>query len=108
MRHVVTGPLAVAEVEGVSEYLAHGAEVPSTAANLAHLVEVGLVAEVEVDPKESEDAEEAPADDPAEVVDKPVEDMTVAELKAYADAHGIDLGGVTRKDDIAAIIADAK
>lgn len=106
MRHVVTGPLAVAEVEGVSEYLAHGAEVPSTAANLAHLVEVGLVAEVEVDLKESEDAEEAPAE--AEVVDKPVEDMTVAELKAYAEAHGIDLGGVTRKDDIAAIIADAK
>ena len=108
MRHVVTGPLAVAEVEGVSKYLAHGAEVPSTAANLAHLVEVGLVAEVEVDPKESEDAEEAPADDLDEVVDKPVEDMTVAELKAYAEAHGIDLGGVTRKDDIAAIIADAK
>ena len=107
MRHVVTGPLAVAEVEGVSKYLAHGAEVPSTAANLAHLVEVGLVAEVE-DPKESEDAEEAPSDDLAEVVDKPVEDMTVAELKAYAEAHGIDLGGVTRKDDIAAIIADAK
>jgi len=36
----------------------------------------------------------------AVVPEKAVTDMTVAELKAYADGKGIDLGGLTKKEDI--------
>lgn len=32
--------------------------------------------------------------------EKPVDDMTVDELKAYAEGKGIDLTGFTKKDDI--------
>ncbi|WP_410769587.1 hypothetical protein [Fontibacillus sp. BL9] len=37
-------------------------------------------------------------------LDKPVDDMTVPELKAYAKLKEIDLDGVTKKDDILAAI----
>jgi hypothetical protein len=36
--------------------------------------------------------------------EKAVDDMTVAELKAYADGKGIDLGDLTKKEDIIAKI----
>ena len=36
----------------------------------------------------------------AVVPEKVVTDMTVAELKAYADGKGIDLGDLTKKEDI--------
>lgn len=36
--------------------------------------------------------------------EKAVEDMTVPELKAYADGKGIDLGDATKKEDILAKI----
>lgn len=39
-----------------------------------------------------------------EEVDKPVEKMTVAELKSHADKNQIDLGEATKKDDILAVI----
>ena len=39
---------------------------------------------------------------------KPVEEMTVPELKAYAEANGFDLAGATRKDEILAKILGAK
>lgn len=38
---------------------------------------------------------------------KAVEDMTVAELKAYAAENNIDLGEATKKDDILAAIQKA-
>jgi hypothetical protein len=38
---------------------------------------------------------------------KAVEDMTVAELKAYATENNIDLGDATKKDDILAAIQKA-
>lgn len=41
-------------------------------------------------------------------IGKPVADMTVDELKAYADAHGIDYTGKTTKDDILAAIKAAQ
>lgn len=34
--------------------------------------------------------------------------MTIAELRAYADAQNIDLSGATRKDDIIAVIQAAE
>lgn len=39
-----------------------------------------------------------------EVNEKLVDDMTVAELKAYAEKHVIDLGGAKQKDEILAKI----
>jgi hypothetical protein len=39
---------------------------------------------------------------------KPLEKMTVAELKEYAEQHGINLGDSTKKDDILAVILAAK
>lgn len=35
---------------------------------------------------------------------KSVDDMTVSELKEYAEKHSIDLKGATKKDDILAVI----
>lgn len=32
--------------------------------------------------------------------EKPIDEMTVDELKAYAEGKGIDLTGLTKKDDI--------
>jgi hypothetical protein len=47
-------------------------------------------------------------DDGAELeVDKPVEKMTAKELKAYAEANHIDLGGASKKADILAVITAA-
>lgn len=39
---------------------------------------------------------------------KPWDKMTVAELKAYAAEHKIDLGEATKRDDILAVIAAAE
>lgn len=36
-----------------------------------------------------------------------LDDMTVAELRAHADANGIDLGGATKKADVRAAIDSA-
>jgi hypothetical protein len=55
-------------------------------------------------------ANEPPAEPADEPVDEPVEEegdhssLTVAQLKEYAEEHGIDLGGATKKDDILAAI----
>lgn len=38
--------------------------------------------------------------------DTPDQSWKVAELKAFADEHGIDLGDATKKDDILAALAD--
>ena len=46
---------------------------------------------------------EAETNDEAE----PISKMTVEELKAYADEHGIDLGEATKKKDILATIQEA-
>lgn len=39
--------------------------------------------------------------------DDPSESWTVADLKAYAELHDIDLGEATKKADILAVIAQA-
>ena len=40
--------------------------------------------------------------------EKPVDMMTVAELRAYAEGKGIDLGTATKKEDILAAIKAGK
>lgn len=42
------------------------------------------------------------------IVGKSIEDMTVAELKAYAASAGVDLGEAAKKPDILAIILNAQ
>lgn len=63
--------------------------------------------------------EAAPAVEPAAQVEQPAkverddnsvepsEAWTIAQLQAYADAHGYDLGDATKKADILAVIAAA-
>lgn len=48
------------------------------------------------------------AEEPEDEPEKALDDMTVAELKAHAEAAGIDLGGATTKADIRAAIENAE
>lgn len=116
MSYIVTGPLAVAIYGGRRVTLEKGATLPAGAdpARVAHLLDVGLIAEIP-------DPEPAPAVDSGEpptnpdggtaqvptVEARPLTDLKVAELKALAAENGIDITGVTNKDDLIAVIADA-
>ena len=90
----VVGAVAVVEVGKAARYLYRGAVVPGSAANLKHLLAVGLIAEAE--------AEEEVGD---QAVD--IDTLGVEGLRAYAADHNVDLGGLTRKDDIRAAILAA-
>lgn len=91
--YLVVGPLAVAKVAGSEQYLRKGTLVPSDvpAEQVKHLLSVGLIAECG-----EQDTEISPP--------QIGEDSTVAELRAYAAEHGINLGDASRKDDILAAI----
>lgn len=39
---------------------------------------------------------------------KPIDKMTVLELRGYAERNGIDLGGATKKEEILSLITAAK
>ena len=45
-------------------------------------------------------APEAGAQTPAPAPEKALEDMTVTELRSYASAHGIDVTGAAKKQDL--------
>lgn len=68
-----------------------GAKVPVKFADLELPEELFAVKEREVAKTE---------DDAPEGEDKPLEKMTKTELEVYADKKGVDLTGVTKKDDI--------
>lgn len=94
-KHIVTGPVAVAEFAGgASRYLYKGAILPEGCTNLAHLKAVGLVAETAEPEPEPELAVET----------KDFDDMKLDELKAHAAENGIDLGDARTKADIMAAI----
>lgn len=61
----------------------------------------GELAEVAVREKWADEVKEG------EPAGKSLEDMTVAELKAHAEANGINLGDATKKADIVKAIAKA-
>lgn len=99
----VVVPLVIARAEsGRDVYLYQGAPVPDGLADgqVERLAREGFIL---ADP---EPVEPSPDQDP-EPNPKRVEDMTVEELKAYAEAHSIDLGEATRKADILATIQAA-
>ena len=93
MAYVVTAPVAVVTVPlgknaSQARFLEQGAVVPEQVdqQQIDHLLSVGLIA--------ADDGQPA----------KPVGEMTVEELKAYAAEHNIDLTGAPKKDDIMAAI----
>ena len=97
MGYVVTAPVAVVTVplgKNASQvrFLEQGASLPDgiDQAQLDHLVAIGLIEPGDGQP------------------DKPVGEMTVEELKAYAAEHNIDLTGASKKDDILAAIQAAR
>ena len=97
MAYVVTAPVAVVTVplgKNASQvrFLEEGAVVPEQVdqQQIDHLLSVGLIA--------ADDGQPA----------KPVGEMTVEELKAYAAENNIDLTGASKKDDILAAIQAAQ
>ena len=98
MAYVVTAPVAVVTVplgKNASQvrFLEQGAVVPEQVdqQQIDHLLSVGLIAADDGQPDDGQPA-------------KPVGEMTVEELKAYAAEHNIDLTGAPKKDDIMAAI----
>ena len=62
------------------------------------------VAEADLERLVSKGMIEALPDEPEADKPKHVDDMTVAELKEYAEANGIDLGEASKKNDILAAV----
>lgn len=92
---------------GVVYFIAQGSPIPQGVAEsvLEDLVARGLVEVIDEGP-----VAELVADSEPEVQESGVADfssMNVAELRSFADAHGIDLDGATRKDDIRGIVEAA-
>lgn len=95
MAYLVTAPLvSVKDAAGKYTYFYEGATVPDgfDKANLEVLAEAGLVKEV------VPESDEAPDGDPSDA-------WTVKQLKAYADAKGIDLGDAKSKGDVLAAVS---
>ena len=105
---MVTGPAAVVRIgeKRTRMQLDRGACVPEGAdeTHLEHLASVGLVTPVEGVLAEPAPTEPAPAVDgqPA------LEDLTVDQLRQYAEDHKIDLQGATRKADLILAIGAAE
>jgi hypothetical protein len=71
-------------------------------ADAKHLVVLGVLSPIEGG--KSEPAPKNKAEGAADNNKSDYEDMTVAELKEYAEKNGIDLGDATKKADIIAAI----
>lgn len=104
--YVVKGAAVVLPTKGGSErYLYRGAPVDADAytdEGIKHALDVGLIAE-------ATDAKAATESKPVEIPEgEPSKDWTVAQLDAYAQKAGIDLGQAKNKDDKIAAIEAAK
>jgi hypothetical protein len=106
MAHVVTVPLVVAyQADGSQVYRYVGQTLPDTLADgeVERLLEGGFVEEIP-DPVEEV---EPPA--PADVAgEKPLDQMTKAELEELAAAEGVDLANTKTNADKAEAIAAAR
>lgn len=102
MAYLVTAPLvSVKDAAGKYTYFYEGATVPDgfDKVNLAGLAEAGLVKEIVPESDADADASaEVPEGDPSET-------WTVKQLKAFADAKGIDLGDAKSKGDVLAAVS---
>ena len=113
MGYIVTAPVAVVTVplgKNASQvrFLEQGASLPDgiDQAQLDHLVAIGFIEPADDGQPDDGQPDDGQPDDgqPA----KPVGEMTVEELKAYAAEHNIDLTGASKKDDILAAIQAAQ
>lgn len=110
-RYRVRGPLAIVRLTGDAPevYLDQGAMLPDSAspAHIEHLLAVGLIEEISADAEaDGAPASPPPADPPpADPVD--LSKLDLAGLRDLAAERGIDLGGVTKADDIRAAITAA-
>ena len=102
MAYLVTAPLvSVKDAAGKYTYFYEGATVPDgyDKANLEGLAGAGLVSEIVPESDADADASvEVPEGDPSET-------WTVKQLKAFADAKGIDLGDAKSKGDVLAAVS---
>lgn len=96
MSYEVTGAVAVIRVDDSERYCYRGERIADAPSNVEHLLAVGLIREVE-----------APAA-PPEVEGKPMEEMTLAELRDHAAQSGISLDGASTKAETIAKIRDHK
>lgn len=97
-KYIVSGPAVVLPTEGGSErYLYKGALVGEgfTEAGIKHALGLKLIEKVKSDEVEIPDGE-------------PTDKWTAPQLKAYAAAKTVDLGGAKNKDDILAVLVPAK
>ena len=104
-QHKVTAAAVVVNVQGQERYLYRGAVLPEgvAKADMRRLLNAGLLAEVEVPA-----GTPAPKSDPTDIpAGEPSEKWTVAQLTAYAEKHGIDLDGATKKTDVVAKVIPA-
>ena len=131
MGYIVTAPVAVVTVplgKNASQvrFLEQGASLPDgiDQAQLDHLVAIGFIEPADDGQPDDGQPDDGQPDDgqpddgqpdgrpagrrPAGRPAKPVGEMTVEELKAYAAEHNIDLTGASKKDDILAAIQAAQ
>lgn len=100
VHHKVAAAAVVVNVEGQERYLYRGAVLPEgvSKADVRRLLNNGMLSEVEVP-----DGTPAPTSDPTEIPEgDPTDKWTVPQLKAYAEKHGIDLKGATKRAEVAA------
>lgn len=79
-------------------------EVSIRAKCAGHLDSIG---QQEAEPEQPQESQE-PQQEPEQPQGKALDEMNVAELKAYAEAHGIGLGEAKKKADILAAIKTAQ
>lgn len=98
--YTVAAALVVAHTKNGVIHLYKGDVVPAsiTPESLANLKELGFV----------QSAGEAPAPEPEYPEGEPAESWKGDQLKAYAKAKSIDLGGATNKADMVAAIEASK
>ena len=99
MSYEVTAPVAVIRVGDSEHYCYRGQRIADAPLNVEHLLAAGLIEKIETEPA---------ADPDPEPESKPLEDMTLAELRDHAVRSGISLDGASTKAETIAKIRDHK
>ena len=89
------------EVELASVPAVTYSEVSIRAKCAGHLDSIG---QQEAEPEQPQEGQQEPEQPQAD----PLDEMTMPELKAYAEAHGIDLGAAKKKAEVLAAIKTAQ
>lgn len=92
------------EVEMASVPAVTYSEVSIRAKCAGHL---DSISQQEAEPEQPKESQE-PQQEPEQPKGDPLDEMTMPELKAYAEAHGIDLGAAKKKAEVLAAIKTAQ